>query len=88
MIQGRSNFVYRIKGENKYVSYGLKDQYDTSRLHVDVSIVENDLLDLEAFRKSRADAHDAEFILENGVYKCGWEIEKNVEVEVQCCEPR
>ena len=76
MIQGRSNFVYRIKGENKYVSYGLKDQYDTSRLHVDVSIVENDILDLEAFRLSRADARDAEFILEDGEYKCGWEIEK------------
>lgn len=76
MIQGRSNFVYRVKGENKYVSYGLKDDYDVSALHVDISIVDNDVLDIEAFRTSRADAKDAEFVLEDGVYKCGWEIEK------------
>ncbi|MEN8248291.1 MAG: leucine--tRNA ligase [Bacteroidota bacterium] len=76
MIQGRSNFVYRVKGENKYVSYGLRKDFEVSRMHVDVSIVENDILDTDAFRKSRADAADATFELEDGVYKCGWEIEK------------
>jgi leucyl-tRNA synthetase len=76
MIQGRSNFVYRVKGENKFVSYGLKDKHDVSVLYVDVSIVENDILDIDAFKKSRKDAKDAEFILENGKYLCGWEVEK------------
>ncbi|MEJ8756585.1 leucine--tRNA ligase [Pontibacter sp. H259] len=76
MIQGRSNFVYRINGTNKYVSFGLKDQYETTQLHVDVNIVENDVLDLEAFKKWRPENADAEFILEDGKYNVGVEIEK------------
>ncbi len=76
MIQGRSNFVYRIKGSNKYVSYGLKDQYDVTPIHVDVNIVHNDYLDIEAFKNWSPDYKDAEFILEDGKYKCGWAIEK------------
>jgi leucyl-tRNA synthetase len=75
-IQGRSSFVYRINGTNKFVSFGLKDQYETSALHVDIEIVDNDVLDVEAFRKWRAEFNNAEFILENGKYICGWEIEK------------
>jgi len=76
MIQGRSNFVYRIKGTNKFVSLGLKDQYDTQEIHVDVNIVNNDVLDLEAFKKWRPEFATAEFVLENGKYICGWAIEK------------
>ncbi len=76
MIQGRSNFVYRIINTNTFVSYGLKDQYDTTEIHVDVSIVRNDRLDLEAFRNWMPDFADAEFILEDGEYICGWAIEK------------
>lgn len=76
MIQGRSNFVYRIKNTNRFVSYGLKDQYDTTEIHVDINIVRNDRLDTEAFRKWRPDFADAEFILENGEYICGWAVEK------------
>lgn len=76
MIQGRSSFAYRVKGENKFVSYGLKDKYDVSTIHVDISLVRNDTLDVEAFKKSRADAVDSTFELEDGIYKCGWEIEK------------
>ncbi len=76
MIQGRSNFVYRIIGTNTFVSYGLKDQYETTELHVDVNIVHNDKLDLEAFRNWMPDFTDAEFILEDGEYICGWAIEK------------
>ncbi len=76
MIQGRSNFVYRIKNTNTFVSYGLKDQYDTTEIHVDVNIVRNDRLDLEAFKAWMPDFADAEFILENGEYICGWAIEK------------
>ena len=76
MIQGRSNFVYMIPGTNKFVSAGLKDQYETIPVHVDVNIVYNDRLDLEAFRAWRPDYKDAEFILENGEYICGWAIEK------------
>ncbi len=76
MIQGRSNFVYRVKGTNKYVSHGLKNQYEVQAIHADVSTVYNDVLNLEEFKKSRPDAHDAEFILEDGKYHCGWEIEK------------
>lgn len=76
MIQGRSNFVYRIKDTNKYVSYGLKDQYDVTPIHVDVNIVHNDYLDIEAFKNWSPDYKDAEFILEDGKYKCGWAIEK------------
>ena len=76
MIQGRSNFVYMIPGTNKFVSAGLKDQYETIPVHVDVNIVYNDRLDLEAFRAWRPDYKDAEFILEDGEYVCGWAIEK------------
>ncbi len=76
MIQGRSSFAYRVKGENKFVSHGLKDKYQVSTLHVDISLVKNDILDIEAFRNSRADVSDATFELEDGVYKCGWEVEK------------
>lgn len=81
MIQGRSNFVYRIldeegKGTNKFVSYGLKDQYNTIPLHVDVNIVSNDILDTEKFKAFRPDFANAEFILENGKYICGTEVEK------------
>jgi len=75
-IQGRSSFVYRISGTNKFVSFGLKDQYNTTSLHVDIEMVENDVLDIEAFKKWRAEYNDAEFILEDGKYICGWEIEK------------
>ena len=76
MIQGRSNFVYRIVGTNTFVSYGLKDKYETTEIHVDVNIVHNDRLDTEAFKAWRPDYKDAEFILENGEYVCGWAIEK------------
>ena len=76
MIQGRSNFVYRIKNTNTFVSYGLKDQYDTTEIHVDVNIVNNDRLDLEAFRHWMPDYATAEFILEDGAYLCGSAIEK------------
>ena len=76
MIQGRSNFVYRIVGTNTFVSCGLKDQYETTEIHVDINIVYNDKLDLEAFRAWRPEFADAEFILEDGVYVCGWAVEK------------
>jgi len=76
MIQGRSNFVYRIKGTNKYVSYNLKDKYETTEIHVDVSIVRNDVLDTKAFKRWSPDYASAEFILEDGKYICGWAIEK------------
>jgi leucyl-tRNA synthetase len=76
MIQGRSNFVYRIKDTNTFVSLGLKDQYDTTPLHVDVNIVSNDILDLEAFKAWRPEFATAEFILEDGKYICGWAVEK------------
>ena len=76
MIQGRSNFVYRIVGTNTYVSAGLKSQYETTEIHVDVNIVKNDILDTEAFRKWMPDYADAEFILEDGKYICGWAVEK------------
>lgn len=76
MIQGRSNFVYRIVGTNKFVSLGLKDQYETTEIHVDINIVRNDRLDLEAFKAWRPEFADAEFILENGEYVCGWAVEK------------
>ena len=76
MIQGRSNFVYRIINTNTFVSYGLKDQYETTEIHVNVNIVNNDRLDLEAFRNWMPEYKDAEFILENGEYICGWAVEK------------
>ena len=77
MIQGRSNFVYRIKNSNTFVSLGKKDQYDTTEIHVDVNIVHNDKLDLEAFRAWRPEYNTAEFITEeDGSYQCGWTVEK------------
>jgi leucyl-tRNA synthetase len=76
MIQGRSNFVYRIKNSNTFVSTGLKEQYDVTPIHVDVNKVSNDTLDVEAFRKWNPEYAAAEFILENGKYICGWGIEK------------
>ena len=77
MIQGRSNFVYRINGTNKFVSLEQKDDFDTTPLHVDVNIVENDFLDVEAFRQWRPEFHSAEFILNaDGQYQCGWAVEK------------
>ena len=84
MIQGRSNFVYRIKDTGStgspqaptFVSFGLKDKYDTTPIHVDVNIVRNDVLDTEAFRAWRPEYNNAEFILEDGRYVCGWAIEK------------
>ena len=76
MIQGRSNFVYRIIGTNTFVSVGLKDQYETTEIHVDVNIVRNDRLDLEAFKAWMPEFANAEFILEDGEYICGWAVEK------------
>ena len=81
MIQGRSNFVYRINSDDHskapvFVSLGLKDQYDTTPIHVDVNIVQNDILDTEAFKTWRPEYNNAEFILEDGKYVCGWAVEK------------
>ena len=76
MIQGRSNFVYRINGTNTFVSYGLKDQYETTEIHVDINLVKNDRLDCEAFKQWRPEYADAEFMLEKGEYICGWAVEK------------
>src|SRR5574344_394509 len=76
MIQGRSSFVYRIVGTNTFVSAGLKNNYDTTEIHVDINIVHNDRLDVEAFRKWRPEFENAEFILEDGEYVCGWAVEK------------
>jgi len=76
MIQGRSNFVYRIKDTNTFVSLNLKNQYETTQLHVDVNIVSNDTLDIEAFKNWLPDYKTAEFILEDGKYHCGWAVEK------------
>ncbi len=76
MIQGRSNFVYRIKDTNTFVSLGLKKDYDVTPIHVDVNIVNNDVLDIEAFKAWRPEFNTAEFILEDGKYVCGWAVEK------------
>ena len=76
MIQGRSNFVYRIVGTNTFVSAGLKDGYDTTEIHVDINLVRNDKLDLEGFKAWRPEFADAEFVLEDGEYVCGWAVEK------------
>ena len=76
MIQGRSNFVYRIINTNTFVSLGLKEQYETTEIHVDVNIVHNDRLDIEAFKAWMPDFANAEFILEDGEYICGWAVEK------------
>lgn len=76
MIQGRSNFVYRITGTEKFVSKGLKDTYQTQEIHADVSLVKNDILDIEAFKRWRPEFANAEFELEDGKYVCGWAVEK------------
>ncbi len=76
MIQGRSNFVYRVKGTNQFVSYNLRNEYEHTEIHVDVNIVENDVLDIDKFRAWRPEFANAEFILENGKYVCGWAVEK------------
>ncbi|MBQ2104601.1 MAG: leucine--tRNA ligase [Bacteroidales bacterium] len=76
MIQGRSNFVYRIVNTNTFVSAGIKDQYQTTEIHVDINLVRNDKLDLDGFKAWRPEFNDAEFILENGEYICGWAVEK------------
>ena len=76
MIQGRSNFVYRIKDTNTFVSLNLKNNYETTPIHVDVNIVNNDILDIEAFKKWRPEFNTAQFILEDGKYICGWAVEK------------
>ena len=76
MIQGRSNFVYRIKDTNTYVSFGLKKDYEVTPIHVDVNIVSNDILDIERFKAWRPEYKDAEFILEDGKYVCGYAVEK------------
>lgn len=76
MIQGRSNFAYRIKGTNKFVSKGLRKQYDTTPIRVDISLTDNDILDTERFRAWRPDFADAEFVLEDGKYVCGYAVEK------------
>ena len=80
MIQGRSNFVYRVKDSDKeaplFVSLNLKDQYDTTPIHVDVNIVSGDVLDIDAFKAWRPEFKNAQFVLENDKYVCGWAIEK------------
>ncbi len=87
MIQGRSNFVYRINGTNQFVSYHLKDQYEHTTLYADVNIIENDVLDIEKFKASRPDAANATFILENGKYICGYEIEKMSKSKLNVVNP-
>lgn len=76
MIQGRSNFVYRIKNSNTFVSANLRNDYDTTPIHVDVNMVHNDILDTEAFKNWNPEYQTAEFILEDGKYHCGWAVEK------------
>ncbi len=75
-IQGRSSFVYRVQGTDNYVSFGLKNQYETQKLHVDIDLVDGDVLDIEAFKKWRPEYANAQFILEDGKYYCGHEVEK------------
>jgi leucyl-tRNA synthetase len=87
MIQGSSRFIYRVRGTHKYVSEGLKDQYETDELHVDVNIVDGVELDIEAFRQSRPEYNDSEFILEDGKYICGVEVEKMSKSKVNTVNP-
>ena len=87
MIQGRSNFVYRINDTNTFVSFGLKDKYEVTPIHVDVNIVQNDILDTEAFKKWRPEYENAEFVLENGKYVCGWAIEKMSKTKYNVVNP-
>lgn len=76
MIQGRTNFVYRIVNTNRFVSLGLKNDYEVTPIRVDINMVHNDVLDIEAFKQWRPEFADADFILEDGKYVCGWEVEK------------
>jgi leucyl-tRNA synthetase len=76
MIQGRSSFVYRVAGTNKFASLGLKDKFEVQEIHVDISLVQNDVLDVDGFRRWNPDYANAEFILEDGKYFCGWAVEK------------
>ena len=77
MIQGRSNFVYRIKNTNTFVSYSKKESYDTTEIHVDVNLVENDILDTDRFRRWQPEFADAKFVVDaDGKYRCGWAVEK------------
>lgn len=76
MIQGRSNFVYRVKNSNQFVSFGKRKEYDTVRLHVDINLVKDDILDIENFKKWRPEFAEATFVLEDGRYVCGSEVEK------------
>ena len=87
MIQGRSNFVYRIKDTNTFVSLNMKDQYDTTPLHVDVNIVSGDVLDIEAFRNFRTEYPEAVFVLEEGKYICGRALEKNIKMMFNVVNP-
>jgi leucyl-tRNA synthetase len=87
MIQGSSRFVYRVRGSNQYVSAGLKDQYETDSLHVDVNIVDGVELDTAAFKDWKPDFADAEFILEDGKYICGAEVEKMSKSKVNTVNP-
>lgn len=76
MIQGRSSFMYRVKGTNRFVPVGQKDNYDTTAIHVDVNLVQNDVLDIEGVRAWNPEYREAEFVLDNGEYRCGWAVEK------------
>ena len=76
MIQGRSNFIYRVKGTNRYVPASQSESCETTPIHVDINLVHNDILDIEALRASNPEYQDAEFVLEDGVYRCGWAVEK------------
>ena len=76
MIQGRSNFIYRVKGTNRYVPASQSESCETTPIHVDINLVHNDILDIEALRASNPEYRDAEFVLEDGVYRCGWAVEK------------
>jgi len=87
MIQGSSRFVYRVKGTNQFVSYNLKDRYDTNPLHVDVNIVDGTVLDTVAFKKNRPDYASAEFIFEEGKYICGIEVEKMSKTKLNTVNP-
>ncbi len=87
MIQGRSNFIYQVVGEDRFVSYGLKKKYETFALPVDIRFVKDDILDVEAFKKEIPHGHTFEFILENGKYHCGWEIEKMSKSKMNVVNP-
>ena len=87
MIQGRSNFAYRIQDTNTYVSYNLRKQYKTTPIHVDIDLCKNDVLDVDAFKSWQPDLKDAEFILEDGKYRCGFEVEKMSKSKLNVVSP-